>query len=1533
MDFFQGLGNFLSGKGWRDNRAIAQDEEKKKRQKQVQQQTTNTATPQARPTATIAMPGSQPGTAPQSNTVDITATSKKPPTIAQPNYLGSSLIDQVPNRPKNTQRIQKSEPRDFGQDVLNFGKEVGLGLLEAPERAIRAGGDIALQGGAVIGSLGKSDKEIIDIQRRTEEARKGLNAPKFLATGREASTKVDYTPTGDFGRDVAQATGKGLGASLDITGLLNPGKTVVSGIPQGIKRVGQEASLFGGSDALAGGAQTYGETGDVNKSIEEGAKRGLTTAVIQGTLGGAAEASTYGRNIIRKPSNEIDTGISSPSMDLRAQEAIREAELQAASRQRAIEETQAIEAQTIRKIEEQRARQEAEAQLATETPDIISTPFDQPVAQPIQSAPLGPNVIENQPELVNQAAPLELSPEQRAYQDAVEVVNQRQVEQPLAEPQAVGTEPPVQPIDTPTEAASRQIAEDTAPIDPEAVEAQRVAEEGPAPEEMGAVPEEPGVDPRIESLREEAKGHLARADEVLSGTGSSLEDLGTKLYVASVNKTKPDLTPAERDAFNYLNDNINDAESILVQSGILNKDLGVRSNYLPTGKASEIEANKITSPEQIDEESFTYGQERTGGFIDDKGNISDELPKGIRAAYEDYYVKGKGAAYLKPEKVDAIKTARKNQEDIESIYYDNDGKPLTDVAGNPVELPKETTKKIRENNVKTTELERKASNAQKKGDVDAYKTAHDELHQHYIDSTVDKLTALTKMINSQIEATKSSNLNYSQKAGRIAELEGRLSAAKAKTAYEQTYVKTNMLLQIPGRVADQIGKVAQATGDALTGWAGNIGARKSYGGTMKAKDAKARLAVDNVAKDKSLSDRATSYEINKKLGDATSNSLFGKVVNRYKALGTRVTEQGSRETRPRQDAANFFAAQAQGDGLTTTKEIESYIRSKIGTKEWDRVYGEYYTMRNRYSGVPALRRGDEGDIVGVPKKQSDEVFDNVKKTVAHAINQTLAPITSTGVRKNLIDGLSIPIVGFPRVVWNVGTKGVDYATFGAGNFWKASKIDVVDDASALHKALLLKQAVESAASGGALGTLGFMLGQQGMITGSEPEKQANGEYIPPYALKLGNDYVELGRFVGPYAVPVLMGATWGRGGNAAEIAGAVPLVASQVLENVGADSIGDTMVKFGEALQGDTSEIAGYLPNILAAFGPISGELNSISKGIDPYQRNTKDDNQLAEWANQIKAKIPLFSQTLPEKVDQFGNKIPSSPLKLVVPLQGTTSGFSDSELGTETSRLELKPSGSSNTQENAEEWGNRLIATDWYKGLDDTAKKEALNKALYSGEFKDINSDLDESSKLALGIGRLLPKDKKAKWLDDTTNARDYYVADYENEIKNDTLTADDDNLESMSSKHYKAVASQVNLAIQATPKLLTAYKDISKKEWAALSDDNPLKQQLWNLDQERAKNGVSRHSSDKSTPKYGVKSGSGGGKGRGGSGGGKGGSGGSFGQLVDIAGGSGSGKGSGLKYEGIDNNQFANKQVPQIAKAETPKKKTISVKRGIQL
>ena len=230
---------------------------------------------------------------------------------------------------KQEDEAKKNPLQKIGEGALDFGSKIVAGFQQGAGKVA----DTALKGGAVLDELanqikGGSDEE--KNQRRlknlnnTEKMRNWLLSQKDIRGENlggtkdveEAADKI-YRGKGDV-KDFAQVAGEGLDVGLNATQFLNPTSLLKGGFKatagssiarnaageiakvsakDAAKMAAKDAAFYGGLDASAEAAKTYGETGDVGESLKKGAEQGLLSAATQGAfdVGGYALGRGVGR--------------------------------------------------------------------------------------------------------------------------------------------------------------------------------------------------------------------------------------------------------------------------------------------------------------------------------------------------------------------------------------------------------------------------------------------------------------------------------------------------------------------------------------------------------------------------------------------------------------------------------------------------------------------------------------------------------------------------------------------------------------------------------------------------------------------------------------------------------------------------------------------------------------------------------------------------------------------------------------------------------------------------------------------------------------------------------------------------------------------------------------------------------------------------------------------------------------------------------------------------------------------------------------
>jgi len=187
-----------------------------------------------------------------------------------------------------------------GKNLGDFAKTVGSSL----QQGVGAAGDVALQGGALVGNLGaltnpfSNDKQkatqTANQLKNTENLRKLLQTTKDLEGKQIVGTSdVDANATRiaqgkGNARDVAAVLGKGLEVANTATMFANPASLARGATAKQVAvQAGKDAALFGGTGGAQSGLQTFGSTGDLGQAL----KSAGTGALIGGATAGALDVA------------------------------------------------------------------------------------------------------------------------------------------------------------------------------------------------------------------------------------------------------------------------------------------------------------------------------------------------------------------------------------------------------------------------------------------------------------------------------------------------------------------------------------------------------------------------------------------------------------------------------------------------------------------------------------------------------------------------------------------------------------------------------------------------------------------------------------------------------------------------------------------------------------------------------------------------------------------------------------------------------------------------------------------------------------------------------------------------------------------------------------------------------------------------------------------------------------------------------------------------------------------------------------------
>lgn len=205
--------------------------------------------------------------------------------------------------------------------AASFFTDTGKNIVAGLQQTGGVLADVALEGGAVIGSIGKSDEEVAKSLETTEFLRslvhdmKDINGENIGGT-QKADKAAEKINSGDASlQDYAQLAGTSLEAGLGATTLINPVSAArAAATSTGAKLAGTEVAkdiakvgaTFGGTSGATEGLKTYGETGDVGEALKSGAIATVTGAIVPTALDVAGRGTGEAlRRVLNK--NSVDT--------------------------------------------------------------------------------------------------------------------------------------------------------------------------------------------------------------------------------------------------------------------------------------------------------------------------------------------------------------------------------------------------------------------------------------------------------------------------------------------------------------------------------------------------------------------------------------------------------------------------------------------------------------------------------------------------------------------------------------------------------------------------------------------------------------------------------------------------------------------------------------------------------------------------------------------------------------------------------------------------------------------------------------------------------------------------------------------------------------------------------------------------------------------------------------------------------------------------------------------------------------------------
>jgi hypothetical protein len=385
----------------------------------------------------------------------------------------------------------------------------------------------------------------------------------------------------------------------------------------------------------------------------------------------------------------------------------------------------------------------------------------------------------------------------------------------------------------------------------------------------------------------------------------------------------------------------------------------------------------------------------------------------------------------------------------------------------------------------------------------------------------------------------------------------------------------------------------------------------------------------------------------------------------FKSIGTEVK---ARNTMNATGDAGFLKKMWGGykNAITTGNELsEVNIRARIQSKTYDHYHqvnkdaglkGEELhaqsridsltdplDIRKHYEAEAYLTQGMSALEKAGGKERLEAKF---KNWISDGLNsntglgQTIKGRAASEYAGKLVSRF---FLGFPSVVWRSGVVAGAKRTPVVGLLIDATRYSKATDKA--EKARIFAEGLEHAASAGTYTGLGMFLGATGIVTGSYPtdpneQERWQAEGKTEWSIKLGNDYFDIRKSLGAFALPVMMSAQVGQ--NMAEGSHPFDGFIPGTETNLTGASRSPLVAIFGVTpVDGPLTRVNDIVDVIegkkgwadLAATAtrmnvPAAGFFNEIAKmttaGISGTELEARDkDNQFREFINRLAVAVP----------------------------------------------------------------------------------------------------------------------------------------------------------------------------------------------------------------------------------------------------------------------------------------------------------------------
>jgi hypothetical protein len=528
------------------------------------------------------------------------------------------------------------------------------------------------------------------------------------------------------------------------------------------------------------------------------------------------------------------------------------------------------------------------------------------------------------------------------------------------------------------------------------------------------------------------------------------------------------------------------------------------------------------------------------------------------------------------------------------------------------------------------------------------------------------------------------------------------------------------------------------------------------------------------------------------------------------------------------------------------------------------------------------------------------------------------------VAQNAAKVITRVTIGFPTVIARSAVGGAKRASL--GTFSATQGVKAMLKGNPEQAAKYFKNSFKEAGSGATMFATGVALGAAGLISGAYPkDKDAQAEWRregkSEFSIKIGSDWYNLPAALGVFALPFMLGANAGE--NISE--------GKQFTEDMFRDtaetfiklspvdsftSTANMLVDWSRGRNVD-NKVAQVGSSLVRTVTPLGSLVNQIGKAFDPTANDTTKGDMLAQFMAKVQDGIPGLTNKLPDR--EFEGRVIVNPSAISRMFGAVSTEQSGGVQKTQDIRKEIDESVSKLNEYGAFSDGVRNLLDDDKKSLLDKARD---GKKLDESDIKDLMSSIVKGV-TPTGDTQFLEKEQ----YDDNLAVL---------KVKRDILSADPTVTQATLDDYDTQIKRGEIYKKNRTPyQLVKDYREVGLEDWRKMGIppgdkkhdpdwyDPELYEALWQLDQEMTKEGVSRGKRGKA--KYYVKeagSGSGGGRAKN-----------LRSSTIRQLSASLLGGDSANRYVAIDKPKSYIPDLQLDNKAKTDLKKSITIKKGVQL